>query len=148
MLSGCVGPKEVYEKLVEFFKKPPQYEWIRVVKAEETFGWLDLVNRELAKVSEYPFIIKNNTKYLHILIQVNFSNPISPKIDSFSQGYLNLTIVSPSGNYTKSYCTTAKIKEYEDFLYFPKPQPGNWKIVVKIFGYGKYKLIAETYQPT
>ena len=147
-LSGCVGPQEIYRKMVEFFTRPPEYEWIKIITVEEEFGWMDIVNEDFAKVSEYPFVIKNETKYLRIYMEVNFSNPISPRIESLNQGHLNITILSPSENYTKTYCTTLKSNEYVDYFYFADPEPGGWKIIVKVVGYGKYKLVAKVYQPT
>ncbi len=144
LLSGCVGLKEVYEKLVEFFKKPIQYKWVVKVDREESFKWLDMINADLAKVSSYPFFIKDGTKYLHIYIEVNFSNPLG--IKGLSQGKLNLTIVTPIKNVSKSYCTTAKSKTYNDFIYFANPEEGEWELVIKLIGYGKYKIFVEAYE--
>lgn len=144
MLSGCV----YVDKMVEFLTPPPHYEWIKVINVEESFGWLDVINAEMAKTADYPIFIKNDTRYLHIYIHVDFSNPINPDFETLSQGNLNLTIIMPDGeNVTKSYCTTGKLRSYDDYFYFTSPQAGEWKITVKVAGYGKYKIVAQTYQP-
>ena len=142
--SGCV----YLEKLIQILTPPPEYKWVKVINVEDTFGWLDMVNKEIAKTADYPVFVKNGTKYLHIYIHVEFSNPINPDLESLSQGHLNLTIIKPSGeNITKSYCTTAKSKAYDDYFYFNEPQPGEWKVIIKVSGYGKYRIVASIYQP-
>ena len=146
LLPGCVGPKEVYEKFVEFFKKPERYEWVTKINVEESFRCLEAINIDLGKVIPYPFFIKEDTKYLHIYIEVNFSSPIG--IGGLSQGKLNLTIITPEENITKSYCTAGKSKTYNDFFYFANPKEGEWKLIVKLIGYGKYKILVEAYEKT
>ena len=134
-LNGCVYPQ--IEKVKRFFVPPPKYEWVKKVDEKGDFGVFDILNKDLGKKEYFPFSIENGTKFLHIYIHVNFSKPI---------GYLNLTIVTPEKNITKDYMTLAKSYKYDDFLYFDDPEPGNWKIVIKVTGIGEYRLLAEAYQ--
>jgi len=135
MLNGCIAPQ--IGKIKEFFTPPQKYEWVKKVDEKGEFGILDIINSNLAKVDYFPFMIENGTKFLHVYIKVNFSKPA---------GFLNITIVSPHKNYTKEYSTIAKSFKYDDFFYFDNPEEGNWKIVVKFTGIGKYTLVAEAYQ--
>jgi len=144
VFSGCV----YLEKIEQFLMPPPQYEWKRLISVEDTFGWVDVVNKELAKISDYPIYVSNETKYLNIYIHVEFSNPINPDIESLSQGHLNFTILKPDGeNITKTYCTATKVKTFDDYFYFENPQEGQWNIIIRVFGYGKYRMVAKAYQP-
>jgi len=147
MLSGCVGPKEIYEKLMSMLKKPQKYGWITIVEEENDFGFLDMINAELAKNDSIAFLVQEGTRYLHFFIEVNFSNPINPDWEFLSQGKLNLTIVTPSEKISKEYCTTAKSRTYDDFIYFVDPQPEKWNLIIKVTGVGKYKVLVEAYQP-
>ena len=135
-LTGCIKISQV-KKLEEIITPPQKYKWIKKVDEKADFGLFDMINAEIAKVDYYPFMVENGTKFLHIYIHVNFSKPF---------GKLNFTIVSPEKNLTKEYSTIAKSYKYDDFLYFNSPKPGNWKIIVKVTGIGKYSLVAETYQ--
>ena len=79
MLSGCIL-YDYYEKVKNILESPPRYEWVKTVQVEDKFGWLDIVNEDMAKSSDYPLFLKNGTKYLHIYIKVDFSNPITRAI--------------------------------------------------------------------
>lgn len=146
LLSGCISTKQIQQKMEEFFKKE-EYEWVIKIDNSEDFGWFDMINWELAKVDKYPFIVQNNTRYLHIFVEVNFSNPINPKYKKLSQGKVNITISSPEKNYTKCYSTLGKSNKYEEFFNFASPYSGKWEIIIKVTGMGKYRLIVKTYQP-
>ncbi len=148
MLSGCIVT-DFYEKVMEKIQHPPEYEWQKVIEDEERFGWVDMINFEMAMVNDYTIFLENGTRYLQIFIEVEFSNPIKPELESLNQGRLNLTIIPPSGeNTTKSYCTTGKSHSYDDYFYFFSPEKGTWKIIVKVTGCGKYKILAQAYQPS
>jgi len=148
VISGCVVSDTV-EKAKRFFEGPPSYEWSKMTYEGE-FGWLDMVNANLSKEETHPVYIKNGTQYLNIYIKVEFSNPIVPDFELLSQGRLNLTIISPSGeNVTKTYCTAAKSRIYEDYFTFETSgKEEQWNIMVKVMGYGKYKIVTQTYSPS
>ena len=137
-----------YPEIEKIFKAPPAYKWRGGINVQDSFGWMDMVNGEIGKVSEYPVFVGNNTKYLHVYIEVVFSNPINSDIEILNQGNLNFTILSPSGeNITKSYCTTFKDHRYEEYFYFENPEEGQWKIKLKVVGYGTYKISTQMYEP-
>ena len=92
MLSGCIL-YDYYEKVKNILESPPRYEWVKTVQVEDKFGWLDIVNEDMAKSSDYPLFLKNGTKYLHIYIKVDFSNPINPDFEILSHGKFNITII-------------------------------------------------------
>ncbi|MCD6480817.1 MAG: hypothetical protein J7L31_00885 [Thermoplasmata archaeon] len=138
----------MYPEIEKMFRPPTQYRWEGGINVEDSFGWGDFINGELGKVSEYPIFVENGTKYLHIYIEVDFSNPINPDLEILNQGNLNFSILSPSGkNITKSYCTTLKDHTYEEYFYFENPEKGQWKVKIKVAGYGKYRISAQMYQP-
>lgn len=147
LLSGCVVI-DFFDDVSSAIEGPQKYEWQKIT-IEETFGWLDVVNEEMAKVGDYPIYIRNDTRYLNIYFSVEFSNPLNPKLGFFNQGRLNFTIVFPSGeNITKTYCTTAKSKTYEEHFNFPTSgDREEWFCIVRVIGYGKYKIVAQTYEP-
>jgi len=147
MVAGLVVAA-MYPEIEKMLLPPPRYEWVRGINVEDTFGWADFINEEFGKVSEYPIFVKNETKYLHICIEVEFSNPLNPDINLLNQGNLNFTILSPSGkNITKDYCTTFKDHNYEEYFYFENPEEGQWEIKIKVAGYGKYRISAKMYEP-
>jgi len=137
--SGCID-------VSNFLRKEGRYEWITVVDAEDDFKWVDIINPEIAKNVSMPIIVKEKTKYLHITVSVNFSNPLSSDVQLFSQGSLNLFILTPSEEINKNYTTTAKSRSYEEYFYFADPLPGEWDIILKLIGYGKYRIFVEAYQ--
>ncbi|MEM1513608.1 MAG: hypothetical protein QXW78_05180 [Candidatus Thermoplasmatota archaeon] len=145
LLSGCISGEEIYGKISDFFKKPEKYEWKTIIDVKEEFKWIDIINPEIAKNVSIPIIIREKTKYIHIVIEVNFSNPISSGIEFLSQGRLNLTILTPSEKIEKEYCTTAKSRKYEEYFYFEAPLPGEWAIILKLIGCGEYRIFVEAY---
>lgn len=149
MISGCVISDAV-EKAKRFLEGPPTYKWSKMMYEGE-FGWLDMVNANLSKEEIHPIYIKNGTQYLNIYIMVEFSNPIVPDFELLSQGRLNLTIIPPSGGNvtTRTYCTAAKSRTYEDYFTFETSgKEEQWDIMVKVSGYGKYKIVTQTYSPS
>ncbi len=147
MLSGCIGPKELYERLMTFLKEPQQYAWVKIVVEEDDFGIWDMINTDAAKNTSITFMVQNGTKFLHIFIEVNFSNPLNPDWECLNQGELNFTIITPSDKISKEYCTAFKSHSYDDFIYFVDPQPAKWNLIIKVRGVGKYKILVEAYQP-
>ncbi len=149
-LSGCIGPEEVAQKLAEKFGEKQEYEWDKKLEDDKTFKVIDIINQNFAKVEEYPPItVKADTKYLHIYINVNFSNFIDSGWSFLILGYANITITNPFGvNMSREYSALGKGNEYKDFFYITEPQKGNWKITLKVRGTGNYKIFAEIYGPS
>ena len=145
LLCGCISAGEIYEKMSDFFKKGEKYEWVTIANMKEEFKWVDILNPEIAKNVSIPVIVREKTKYLHIIIEVNFSNPVYSDVQFLSQGKLNLTILTPSEKIEKDYCTTAKSRSYEEYFYFEEPLPGEWNIILKLIGYGEYRIFIEAY---
>ena len=148
-LSGCIGPKEMSEKLIEKFGEKQQYEWDKKLEDKRTFKIIDVINQNWAKVEEYPPVkVKAGTRYMHIYLAVNFSNIINPMWEWLTPGYANITITDPSGvNTSRDYTSLGKGNEYRDFFYIPNPQKGNWEITLKLRGTGDYKIFVEVYEP-
>ena len=136
-ITGCVEIQEAKEKVQSFLKPSMEYKWVKKVNEKADFGLFDIINSDMAKVDNYPFMVENGTEFLHIYIHCNFSKPF---------GKINIIVVSPEKNTTKEYSTLGKSYQYDDFIYFDSPIAGNWKIVVKVTGIGDYRLIAEAYQ--
>jgi hypothetical protein len=148
ILTGCTL-SDYYQKIENVLDTQPKYVWVKTIHVEDKFGWLDVINEELAKVVEYPIFIEKQTKYLHIYINVEFSNPINPSLNIFNYGRFNLTITNPSGDSTeKSYVTTGKSYTYDDYFTIDNPETGNWEISINVFGYGRYIILVETYVPS
>ena len=148
-LSGCIGPREISQKLMEKFGEKQQYEWDKKLDDEGTFKIIDILNQNWAKVEDYPPVkVEAGTKYMHIYLAVNFSNIVSLGWEWLTPGYANITITDPSGvNTSKEYTSLGKGNEYRDFFYIPNPQKGNWEITLKLWGTGDYKIFVELYEP-
>lgn len=144
-LCGCISTGEIYGKISDLFKKPEKYEWLTIVDLKDEFKWIDILNPDVAKNVSIPIIVSEKTKYLHISIEVNFSNPLSSDIQFLSQGNLNLTILTPSEEINKEYCTTAKSRSYEEYFYFEEPLLGEWDIILRLVGCGEYKIFIEAF---
>ncbi len=139
LLNGCVELNEMEQKAKQFLSPPEKFIWLNKINQSTDFGLLDMINKDMAKVDEYPLIIHNSTKYLRIHIHASFSKPL---------GSINVTVVSPSKNESRKYSTLGKSCEYDDYFYYDTPEPGNWKIVIKVSGIGSYKILARAYQPS
>ena len=147
-LSGCIGPKEISQKLVERFGKKEEYEWNRKLDVEQSFKVWDIINVYVAKVETYTFVVSEKARYLHITIETTFSNVFNLDWECLNVGYVNLTITNPLGeNMSKEYNTVGKDYRYKNFFYIAGPQPGTWEITIKVTGVGTFKLFAEAYEP-
>jgi len=148
-MSGCIGPQEISQKLIEKFGEKQKYEWDSKLEDEKTFKIIDVINQNFAKVEDYPPIeVEKDARYMHISIEVDFSNFINPGWSSLTLGYVNITITDPSGtNMSREYSALGKGNEYEDFFYFTEPQEGNWNVTLRVRGTGSYKIFAEVYEP-
>lgn len=139
LLNGCVEIKEVEQKAKQFFSTPQKFIWLNKINQTTDFGLLDIINKDMAKVDRYPFIIQKSTKYLRIHIHASFSKPF---------GSINITVVSPTKNESRKYSTPGKSYEYDDYFYYTDPEEGNWMIIVKVTGIGNYTILAKAYQPS
>ncbi|MEA2054158.1 MAG: hypothetical protein U9O96_03430 [Candidatus Thermoplasmatota archaeon] len=148
-LSGCIGPKKVFQKLLEKTGEKQKYEWNEKLEDEKSFKFIDALNKNLVKIEEYPpIMVKGNTRYMHVYVNVTFSDFVDPVWKYIVPGYANITITDPSGvNVSREYSAFGKENEYKDFFYFAEPQIGNWRITLKIRGSGNYKIFAEIYEP-
>ena len=148
-MSGCIGPKEISQKLMEKFGEKQKYAWNSRLEDEKTFKIIDVINENFAQVEDYPPIdVGKDVRYMHISVEVDFSNFINPGWSSLTLGYVNITITDPSGtNTSREYSALGKGNEYEDFFYFTEPLEGNWDITLRVRGTGSYKIFAETYEP-
>jgi len=147
-LSGCIGPKEISQKLVERFGKKEKYEWNRKLDVEQSFKVWDIINVYVAKVETYTFVVSEKARYLHITIETTFSNVFNLDWECLNIGYVNLTVTNPSGeNMSKEYNTVGKDYRYKNFFYIAGPQPGTWEVTIKVTGVGTFKLFAEAYEP-
>jgi len=148
-MSGCIGPEEISQKLVEKLGEKQKYQWNSKLEDEKTFKIIDVINQNFAKVEDYPPIgVNSGAKYMHVSIEVDFSNFINPGWASLTLGYVNITITDPYGvNTSREYSALGRGNEYEDFFYFTEPQKGNWKVTLRVRGTGSYKIFAEVYEP-
>ena len=147
-MSGCVGPGEIIDRIGTIITGGKKYEWeTKLDSGEKEFRWINMINKDLAYVNSHPFIIVEDTKRLHIKIEVVFSFPLLG-LDIFSQGGINATIQSPSGeNEYMSYNTPLKPKSWKESLYIPTPASGEWKVIVKARGYGNYQIKVAAEEP-
>jgi hypothetical protein len=150
-MSGCVGPKEMTDRLSEAIVGGEKYEWKNRLDENDTFSLMDMLNLNLAEKEDYLFIIREDTKHIHIEMEAEFSNPINKNWEIFNQGSINFTICSPSGkNYSRSYNTILKEKTYKDEIFIPDHEikSGVWKVVVTARGWGKnnYRIKVEAYE--
>ncbi|KAA0004049.1 MAG: hypothetical protein FE048_00295 [Thermoplasmata archaeon] len=147
-LSGCIGPKEISQKLMEKFGKKEKYEWNKKLEVEQNFKVWDIINVYVAKVETYSFVIAERTRYLHITIETTFSNVFNLDWECLNLGYVNMTVTDPFGeNMSKEYSTVGKDYRYKNFIYITDPQPGTWKVTIKVTGVGTFKIFAEAYEP-
>lgn len=147
-MSGCVGPGEMIDRIGTTITGGKKYEWKQKLDTgEKEFRWINMINKDLAMIKNHPFIIVEDTKRFHIKIEVEFSNPLLG-LDILSQGGINFTIQSPSGeNYYMNYNTALKPKSWSEPLYIHEPENGKWEVIVKARGYGNYQIKVEGYEP-
>ncbi len=148
-MSGCIGPGEMINRISTIITGEKRYEWKQKLDTgEKEFRWINMINKDLAYVNSHPFIIVEDTKRLHIKIEVVFSFPLLG-LDILSQGGINVTIQSPSGekNYM-SYNTPLKPKSWSDELFIYMPEYGKWEVIVKARGYGNYQIRVAAEEPS
>jgi hypothetical protein len=148
-LSGCIGPQEVAQRVLDRLEQEDEYRWNEKLDGSEEFKVIDTINEQVAKVETYPLRpLKRDALFLHLYVDVNFSNVINKDWECLTTGYANITITRPSGeNITCDYHVLGKDNTYNEFFYFPHPAVGNWSLTVKVRGSGHYRMFAEAYEP-
>lgn len=148
-LSGCIGPQEVAQRLLQRLEAEKRYEWRELLSDVQSFRFLDIVNTNAAKIERYPpLAVKEGTRYLHLHFNVSFSNLVNPEWRYVTTGYVNITIVDPAGvNRSRDFNALGMGNEYKEFFYFIDPLPGNWSITVTVRGIGEYTIFAQVYEP-
>lgn len=145
-MSGCIGPGEMINRISTIITGEKRYEWKQKLDTgEKEFRPIDMINKDLAYVKPHPFIIIEDTKRLNLKIEVEFSFPLLG-LDILSQGGINVTIQSPSGEkHYWSYNTILKKPFGSHILPIHMPEDGKWEVIVKARGYGNYqiKVVAE-----
>ena len=149
-LSGCIGPQEVVQRVLDRLEQEKEYQWNEKLDGQEDFNIIDTINENAAKVESYPLRpLKKGALFLHLYVDVNFSNIINKEWECLTTGYANITITKPSGeNISHDYQVLGKDNTYNEFFYFPNPAVGNWTLTVKVRGSGYYRMFAEAYEPT
>lgn len=148
-LSGCIGPQEVAQRVMDRLEPEERYRWNEKLDGEEEFKILDTINENAAKVESYPLRpLEEEALFLHVYVDVNFSNVINKDWECLTTGYANITITKPSGvNQSRDYQVLGKDNTYNEFFYFPNPAVGNWTLTVTVRGSGHYRMFAEAYEP-
>ena len=147
-LSGCIGPEKIANRLLDKLETEDRYEWIEVLNDVQTFRLLDIINENVAKIEDYPPITVNQgTRYLHINLDVTFNKLVESEWSYITSGYANITITDPTGsNTSREFSSLGKGNEFNEFLYFPNPQVGDWDLQVMVRGIGTYTVFAQTYE--
>lgn len=150
VLSGCIGPQQVAQRVTDRLEPSKEYRWNEKLDGEEEFKILDTINENAAKVESYPLRpLEEGALFLHIYVNVTFSNILNTDWESLTTGYANVTITKPSGaNESHDYKVLGKDNTYNEFFYFPNPAVGNWTLTVTVWGSGHYRMFAEAYEPT
>ncbi len=148
-LSGCIGPREVAQRMMDRLEPEDEYRWQEKLDGREDFNLIDTINENAAKVETYPLRpLKKDALFLHLYVDINFSNVINKDWECLTTGYANITITKPNGeNETYDYRVLGKDNTYNEFFYFPNPAVGNWTLTVKVRGSGYYRMYAEAYEP-
>ena len=63
-ITGCVEIQEAKEKVQSFLKPSMEYKWVKKVNEKADFGLFDIINSDMAKVDNYPFIVENGINLL------------------------------------------------------------------------------------
>lgn len=148
-LSGCIGPQEVAQRLMQRLETEKRYTWSETLSDVQSFRFLDIVNKDVAKIERYPpLTIHEDTRYLHLYFNVSFSNPVNPEWRYVTMGYANITITDPTGvNISRDFNALGTGNDYREFFYFVRPLVGNWHITVTVRGIGEYTIFAQVYEP-
>lgn len=147
--SGCIGPQEVAQRVIDRLEPQEEYRWNEKLDGREDFKVIDTINENAAKVETYPLRpLEKGALFLHLYVDINFSNIINKEWECLTTGYANITITKPSGeNESHDYHVLGKDNTYNEFFYFPNPAVGNWSLTVKMRGSGHYRMFAEAYEP-
>ncbi len=146
-LSGCIGPKEISQRLIERLGEKEKYEWNRKLDVEQSFKFLEMINLDWAKVETYSFVTKG-ARYLHIAVETTFSNAFNLDWDALNLGSINVTVTDPSGeSMSKEYSPFIKDPKYKNFFYIADPKTGTWTITIELTGVGTFRIFVEAYEP-
>lgn len=147
MLSGCIVT-DFIDRAVSIIEGPKEFQWNKIT-FEERFGWADFINEDLAKTGEHLILVRNGTKFLNIYVNVLWSNPVDDRFTLLNQGNFNMTIFLPEGEtVNRTYSTLGKPKAYDEYFNFKTSgEEEEWRIIVLVSGYGRYQIVAQTYEP-